>query len=232
MDSQVAVVTGAGTGIGRAICLAFAQRGASVVATARNTANLEETGSLVREAGGKCLVYPSDLSDARNVVALTEAVVERFGRIDILVNNAAQAIFGKVEDIDLAAFDAMLAINCAGVLYMCQSVWPLMKRGRGGTIINISSMSATDPFPGLAVYGATKAFVNLLTKGLAEEGRAHNIAVFAVGPGAVETAMLRNTFPDFPPEQTLPPSAIADVVVRLTEPPARYCTGQTIYVRR
>jgi NAD(P)-dependent dehydrogenase (short-subunit alcohol dehydrogenase family) len=232
MAEQVVVVTGAGSGIGRAIALAFAGRGAAVIALGRKVARLEETKTLVDAAGGSCLVIPVDVSDVGRVTDAVNDAAKHFGRIDVLVNNAAMSLVAGIEDIDLAAFDAMLKLNAGGVLYACKAVWPIMKRGGGGTIVNISSMAAADPFPGLAAYGATKAFVNLLTKGLGEEGRKHNIRVFAVGPGAVETEMLRGAFPDFPAESALPPRAIADVVVTLTEPSSRYCTGQTVYVRK
>jgi NAD(P)-dependent dehydrogenase (short-subunit alcohol dehydrogenase family) len=232
MAEQVVVVTGAGSGIGRAISLAFTQQGAAVVLMGRKVERLEETKTLIDQAGGSCLVMPVDVANAEGVAESIHEAAKRFGRIDVLVNNAAHAVLAGIEELNLAAFDDMLRVNAAGTLYACKAVWPVMKRGGGGTIVNISSMAAADPFPGLTTYGATKAFINLLTKGLAAEGRKHNIGVFAVGPGAVETEMLRATFPDLPEKHTLAPSAIADVVIMLTTPSSRYCTGQTIYVRK
>jgi NADP-dependent 3-hydroxy acid dehydrogenase YdfG len=232
MSKRAVVITGAGTGIGQAIAKAFAQQGASILAVGRSARTLEATAKVVGAAGAECAVHAADVSDARQSSGIVDAALKHLGGIDVLVNNAAQAVSASITDLGLAEFDAMLQTNAAGVLYMCRAVWPVMQKRGGGTIVNISSIAADDPFPGLAAYGATKAFVNTLTHGLAAEGRKDNIAVFAVAPGAVETQMLRGSFPDFPPEQTLPPGAIADMVVQLTHPICRYTTGETVRVRK
>lgn len=231
MSEKVAIVTGAGTGIGRAIALALAGRGYAILAAGRRKSPLDETRAEIVAGGGVCEVQQADVADPLQVDAMVRAAA-KLGRIEVLVNNAGIAVHSGIESLDLEAFDTMLRVNSAGVVYTCRAAWPVMRKAGGGTIVNISSMAADDPFKGLAVYGATKAFVNLLTKGLAAEGKSSGIRVFAVGPGAVETEMLRGAFPDFPKEHTLPPSAIADMVVTLTEASCQYCTGQTFYVRR
>jgi NAD(P)-dependent dehydrogenase (short-subunit alcohol dehydrogenase family) len=124
-----------------------------------------------------------------------------------------------------------VAVNIHSVFFGCRAAWPLLRRSRG-TIINVSSMAAVDPFPGFAAYGASKAWVNTFTRGLADEGRAHGIKVFAVGPGAVETGLLRQRFPDFPAERTLQPDDVAGMVEWLLDERCQYATGQTIYVRK
>ncbi len=231
MNRKTAVVTGGGSGIGRAVAQAFAQRGWAVAVLGRRRDRLEETQGVVASAGGVCRVQSADCAD-RDAVAQALAEVDReLGRIDVLVNNAAAAAMGGIEDLDLDRFEKMLQVNTAGVVYACRAAWPMLSR-RGGTIINISSMAAADPFPGLTTYGATKAFVNALTVGLAKEGKEAGIGVFAVGPGAVETEMLRASFPDFPAEGCLAPEDVAEAVIRLAAPEMRYATGQTIYVRK
>ncbi len=232
MPQRVAIVTGAGSGIGLATCEAFARQGVAVVAAGRTAVRLSETVARVQALGGQCVAVPTHIGEATEVDRLVEAAVDRFDRVDVLVNNAGAGPRAKAAEMSREVFDEMLAVNAAGVFYACQAVWPVMLEQGGGTIINISSMAAQDPFPGLVPYGATKAFVNLLTKGLAEEGRKHNIVVIGVGPGAVETRMLRASFPDLPADQVLQPDAIADVIVSLTGSEFRHCTGQTIYVRK
>jgi NAD(P)-dependent dehydrogenase (short-subunit alcohol dehydrogenase family) len=126
----------------------------------------------------------------------------------------------------------MIALNVAATFYACRAAWPLMQQQGGGTIINISSVAAVDPFPGFAAYGASKRFVEGLTAALAKEGTPHNIRLFAIAPGAVETQMLRSAFPDFPEDQCLPPQAIADLALALLNPACHHASGQTIQCKK
>jgi NAD(P)-dependent dehydrogenase (short-subunit alcohol dehydrogenase family) len=231
MAERVAVVTGAGSGIGRAIAEALARSGHRVVATGRTESKLAETRAAIESAGGACAVVPADVGDRTAVDRLFGEVRASGGRLDVLVNNAALATSAGIDTMELPAFEQMLQVNTAGVVYCCRAAWPLLKSARG-VIVNIGSMAALDPFPGLALYGATKAFVTLLTKGLAAEGKPHGVRVFGVGPGAVETEMLRATCPDVPADQCLAPSAVADLVVALTTEPFAHSSGQTVYIQR
>lgn len=232
MKRRVAVVTGGGTGIGAATALALAQAECSVVVCGRRVERLREVEQQIRQAGGECRTHAADVGDARAVDELVRFARDAFGRIDVWVNNAAVAIVAGVAEIELAQIDDMIRINTAGLTYACRAVWPVMQAQGGGTIINISSVAAQDAFPGLEIYGATKAYVSALTRGLATAGRKHHIAVFGVAPGAVETAMLRSGFPDLPAEACLEPADIANVVVALTTPKFRHSSGQTIVVQR
>lgn len=232
MGNQVVAITGGGSGIGRAIALAFAERGFDVVVAGRNLGKLETVAGEVRALGANCQPIVADVAKAGDAEDLVTKTVMVFGRLDVLVNNAGTAILSDVASLNTKSFDTMLAVNAAGPTYTSKYALGAMKKNDGGTIINISSMAAADPFPGLGAYGATKAYVNLLTKALATEGKPHGIRAFAVGPGAVETEMLRTSFPDFPAEQTLPAKAIAEMVVLLTNPACQYSSGQTIYVSK
>jgi len=232
MTKPVAVVTGGGTGIGQAIAVALAGAGYDIAVAGRKAETLNDTRQRIVQRRGDCLVHPADVSTADGVEGLVRAAKARYGRIDVWVNNAGLGSVRGIAEITAAEIDALLRVNAASVAYACRAVWPEMQRGGGGTIVNISSIAAFDPFPGLEVYGAAKAFVNLLTKGLAAEGKAHNIHVFAVAPGAVETQMLRAGFPDMPDNVCLAPEDVAAVVIELTQPAFRHCTGQTIVVRR
>jgi len=256
-QNQVVVVTGGGRGIGRAICQHFALDGAQVVAAARSMEELEETrrfceatdGAIstatVRERAltpgsspvgrggtGRCHVQVTDVSVPQEIEALIDSTVDRFKRVDVLVNCAGVAPTAIIEDLEPELFRTILAVNVDATYYGCRKVWGVMKNQGGGVIVNISSIASVDAFPGFAAYGASKAWVNAWTKALAEEGRAHKIRVFAVAPGAVETKMLRDAFPTFPDADTLRPSDVADVVHALTEPACRYATGATVFVRR
>ncbi len=232
MSNSVVAITGGGSGIGRAMALEFARHGADVVVAGRNLDKLQAVANEVRSLGANCEPVVADVSKAGDAEDLITKTVIAFGRIDVLVNNAGNAILSDVASIDLKSFDTMLAVNAAGPTYTAKYVIGAMKKNGGGTIINISSMAAADPFPGLGAYGATKAYVNLLTKALASECKPHGIRVFAIGPGAVETEMLRGSFPDFPADQTLPAKAIAELAHLLTNPACQYSSGQTIYISK
>lgn len=232
MNQPVVIVSGGGRGIGRAICERFARDGARVVAAARTPSELEQTRELVERSGGSCLAHPTDVCAADEVNGLIDDAAQRFGRIDVLINGAGVAPRCLLEDLDPAIFRAILSVNVEAVYLASRAAWPIMKRQRNGTIINISSIASIDPFTGFTAYGAAKAWVNAWTRALAEEGRAHGIRVFAVAPGAVETRMLRDNFPDFPRDHTLDPADVADLVFTLAQPACRYATGQTVFVRK
>jgi len=229
---SVVVVTGGGRGIGRAICQRFAADGAQVVAASRTLAELDETRRIIEQAGGRCHVQPTDVCVPEEIDSLIESTAGRFGRIDVLVNCAGIAPQSGIEELEPALFTTIMAVNVNAVYHACRRVWPVMKTQKSGVIVNISSIASVDPFPGFAAYGAAKAWVNVWTKALADEGRRLGIRVFGVAPGAVETRTLRDSFPTFPVDQTLRPGDVADVVFALAQPGCRYATGQTVFVRR
>lgn len=232
MGKSVAVITGGGRGIGRAIASRFAQADFHVIAASRTSSELQETRSEVQSAAGVCDVEVVDVCAPDEIEALVDSTVGRLGRIDVWINNAGVAPLNKIQELDPSQFEAIYTVNMQAVYYASRAVWPVMRQQGGGSIVSISSISAFDPFPGFAAYGASKAWVNAWTKGLAEEGRPFDIRVNAVAPGAVETRMLRGAFPNYPKHETLEPSAIADVVFSLTQPAFRHVTGQTIIVKK
>lgn len=232
MNQQVAIITGGGSGIGRATCLRLAQAGAHVVAAARTQEQLNQTKAKVEATGGKCTAIPTDVSSADEVAHLIETTVGRLGRVDTLVNCAGVGPRGPIEEFEDSVFNGVVGVNMAAVFYTSKCVWPIMKRQGGGNIVNLSSMAAKDPLPGLAVYGASKAWVNTFTRALAEEGRKHNIHVFCIAPAVVETAMLRGAFPDFPAEKALQPADVAEMIYSVTRESCACASGQTIYIRK
>ncbi len=231
MKDHVALITGGGRGIGRAIALRFARSGARLVVASRSLPELEETHRLAEALGAKCHVRVTDVASPDDIAGLVDDAFNHFGRLDILINNAGVAPQAAIEKMDDSLFHMLYTVNMAATFHACRAAWPHLKK-QGGVIVNISSVAAQDPFPGFAAYGASKAWVNAWTKGLAEEGRPSGIRVFAVAPGAVETRMLRDVFPDFPKDQSLQPEDVADVVFALTQPECRHATGQVVYVKK
>lgn len=189
LKDQVALVTGAGRGIGRAVALAFAREGAAVALAARTTSELEAVAAQIKSRAGRALVVPTDVTREASVGALVEQVLGDFKRVDILVTAAGVATFAPLVDTKTEEWDRMLAVNLRGVFLACRTVLPAMMRQRRGTIINIVSIAAKRAIPGNAAYAASKHAVLGLTQVLAEEMRAHGVRVGALCPGAVDTPL-------------------------------------------
>jgi NAD(P)-dependent dehydrogenase (short-subunit alcohol dehydrogenase family) len=226
----VCVVTGGSAGIGLAVCRKFASLGYAIVTCGRRADALDAAKNQI--AASICETLVLDVAQPNAVPKLIQLAVEKFGRVDVLVNNAGHAPRAAIDKTTDDAFNASLAINLGAVFHGTRAVWPFMKQQGGGVIVNISSQASVDPFPGFAVYGPCKAWVNLFSKVTAEEGRSHGIRVYSVAPGAVETPLLRATFPNFPAEQCLSPDDVASVVAAVCQEPFKYATGQTVLVKK
>ncbi len=211
----VAIITGAGSGIGRAICVLLAKEGWRVALAGRNRSPLEETIEHIHAGPDHALVVTTDVTHPREVTHLVEEVASRFGRIDALVNNAGAVESSPIPEMTQEHLKHMFAVNTFGPAHLIARVWPVMARQGSGCIVNVSSMSAVDPFPGLAFYGAAKSALHGLTCGIVNEGGPHNIRGFTVAPGAVETPMLRGLVSEdeLPPSAVLKPNDVAQVVV-------------------
>lgn len=212
MTQKTAIVTGAGSGIGREIARLLTGEGYALALIGRREEPLRETASLLE---GESLVIPADVSDDKAVFAFVEQVKQAWGRIDVLINNAAAVSSYPIDKTTPQHLREMMAVNALGPAYAICACWPIFLAQKSGCIINISTMSTLDPFPGFFTYAGTKAPVNLFTKSAANEGKKHKVRAFAVAPGAVETEMLRSIFPKdkLPENRTLEPIDVARVVV-------------------
>lgn len=214
LPGQVALITGAGRGIGAAIAAKLADLGAQAILCGRNRSELERTADAIKEAGNRTAILECDVTDLHSVQSLAGRVERTFRRLDILVNNAGiSGPTGPLHELAPEAWDSIFNTNLRGVYYMIRSLAPLMIRARGGHVINISSLAGKNPLPNGAAYSASKWGLNGLSYGIAEELRAHNIRVSVICPGSVHT--------DFSPhagknaEKMLQPADVAHAVAML-----------------
>lgn len=190
LRGKVAIVTGAGSGIGRATALRFAAEGAKLVV---NDLDADAAGRVAKEieaAGGIAAAFPADVADPRQVEALVREATTRFGRLDVLVNNAAAVIPGPLESIADADWRRTQSVTLDGVFYGIRAAVPVMAAQGGGAIINIASGAAVAGEPGLGAYGAAKAAVVNLTKTAAVENAARGVRINTILPGPIETPPL------------------------------------------
>ena len=188
LKSHVAVVTGAGRGVGEAIARRLASLGAYVLLVARSDDKLNQVREQIVEAGGAASVFPCDLMNASAVAQFGETVTREYKRCDILVNNAAIGIDGKLlHEVTPDEWDLVFDTNLRGPYLMIRALAPLMIALRSGHIINISSLAGRNPLPSGAAYAASKWGLNGLTYSVAEELRQYNIRVSAIAPGSIDT---------------------------------------------
>jgi len=238
LKDKVAVVTGASQGIGRETALALAEAGAKVVVAARNEEKLAALVAEIAAAGGEALAVKLDVADAEQVKAGFKQVIEKFGRLDILVNNAAVTRDGLAMRMKKDDWDAVLQTNLTGAHFCIQQALPTMMKARAGRIINISSIVAQMGNAGQANYVAAKAGLIGLTKAIAIEIASRNITVNAVAPGFIETPMT-DVLPDKVKEElkTKIPLGrmgsardVAAAIVFLASDEAGYITGHVLNV--
>ena len=190
LDGQVAIITGAGRGIGRAIALAYAREGARLALAARNEAELEETAAAVSELGGEAITVRTDVTSQIATERLARRVVEHFGRIDVLVNNAGiSGPVGPLETNDIAEWVDTINVNLTGTFLVCRAVIPVMLQQRAGRIINLSGAGVANAWSNMSAYCSSKAAVVRMTEVLAQELDGKGITVNALGPGSVHTSM-------------------------------------------
>jgi 3-oxoacyl-[acyl-carrier protein] reductase len=234
LEGQVAVISGAGRGIGAGIARKFAGLDASTVLCGRTPKPLHETANAISQAGGRAQVVECDVTNLSSVESLAREVERAFGRVDILVNNAGIGGFGgPLHSLPPEQWENILNTNLRGVYYMIRSFAPMMMRARSGHIVNISSLAGKNALPNGAAYSASKWGLNGLSYSVAEELRAHNIRVSVVCPGSTNTELSphqgKNTSKMLQPEDVAhvvamlvtqaPQSFVSEVLLRPTQKP-------------
>jgi len=245
LSGRVALISGGGRGIGRAIALALARDGADVAINyRRGEESARATAAEIESLGRKSRVYQADVADFEQDRAMVEAVLADFGKVDILVNNAGIASRGSlVADTAPEELQRVLGIHALGAFYLSKLVLPSMRQQPRGDIIFVSSAATENLSAGGAPYNMAKAAMEALARTLAKEERPHNIRVNVVAPGLVETEMgrrlvkatggvddMRKLDPLMPFGRVMQPEDVAETVAFLVSDRARYITGQVIYV--
>lgn len=234
LAGKIAIVTGAGRGIGDAIARLFAARGAWVAVNDIDSASANSTVSSIRDAGGSALAFPGDVSNSSDVGAIVKSVLDRNGRLDLLVNNAGIGGTGKfLADLTEEQWTRMIQINLGSVFLMCRASVPHMIKQGAGRIINLSSMFGLSGAAGSTHYSASKAGIIGLSKSLARELAPQRITVNVVAPGVIDTPMFRaRGVEPGPPWLLWPrighPEDIAQTVAFLCSEEAEFITGQVI----
>jgi len=222
LAGSVALVTGAGRGIGRAITEGFAGAGAGVALVGRSQGPLRDVADAIREAGARAEAIAADVRDERQVRHAVERTLDAFGRVDILVNNAGVAVWGPVQDFALADWERTLATNLTGPFLMARAVLPAMLAQGGGQILNVASGAGRGGLPNVAAYSASKAGLMAFSEALAAEVRQHRIKVMVLAPGSVATGFGEG-FPAVRPGRSKNPLHPGDVaaaaLAMVTQPP-------------
>ena len=230
-----ALITGAGSGIGRQTALLLAQTGARVALASRRQDPLDETIRLAAQRAGvdgDCAAFPADVCDPEACTDLVGRTVERFGRIDILVHAAGYAVLGALESNTPDEWRRIIDTNLSAAIYMTAAAWPHFQRLGQGVIVNVSSLASIDPFPRFSMYAAAKAGLNMFTRCTAREGEAIGVRAVCIAPGAVETPMLRSLFDEtaIPRSRTLSAADVAAVIRDCALARRPFSNGETIQV--
>jgi dehydrogenase/reductase SDR family protein 4 len=237
---KVALITGASRGIGQAVAIGLAQAGADVVIASRKLPDLEKVAEEIKKTGRKCLPVAAHIGKMEEISNLVKKVLEEFGKIDILVNNAAtNPTMASAMDVDERAWDSIMNLNLKGLFFLSQAVARVMKEKGGGKIINVSSIGGITPDL-LPVYCISKAAVIMATKVMAQQWAPYNIRVNAIAPGLTKTrfseALWKN--PDIlkmamsrtPLARPADPEEMVGAIIYLASDASSYVTGQVIAI--
>jgi len=194
LTGKVAVVTGGGTGIGRAIALALAREGAEVALVGRRKDKLEETANEIRSVAGIASVFPADITKSAHTKTVVEQVETQFGKLNVLVNNAGVLSVSTIETISEDDWDRVITTNLKGPFLMSRAALPAMRRAGGGSIVNVGSVLGLVAVKDRAAYCASKGGVTLLTKAMALDHAEEHIRVNCICPSVVETDLIRDLF--------------------------------------
>ncbi|HYA91586.1 MAG TPA: glucose 1-dehydrogenase [Thermodesulfobacteriota bacterium] len=247
LKGKTAIVTGGSRGIGKGVALGLAKAGAKVAVTSRKMNDLEATAAEIKKFGGEAFPLQSHLGKMEEINRMVSAVMQKFGKIDVLVNNAgASPAMGSVLESDERLWETIMNLNLRGLYFTSQAVGKVMKKQGSGKIINIASVDGFKPEPGVSVYSISKAGVRMITKAFALELAPFNIQVNAIAPGPISTKMLDSHWFHLPPEEAKrqkqamanftpmgrigEPDEIAGAAVYLASDASSYTTGAEIVI--
>ncbi len=236
LTDRVAIVTGASRGIGESIARTFAAAGASVVLAGRKPEALQAVAASIREQGHRAHAVPTHMGNLEAIDGLVEDTLATFGRLDVVVNNAAtNPVFGPLLDMSPDAFRKIMEVNVLGPFELARRAVPEMQRQGGGVVLNMASIGGLESAPMLAFYGASKAALINLTRSMAKEWGAAGIRVNAICPGLIKTrfsaalweneAILQHSLEQTPLRRMGEPEDIANLALFLASDAAAYCTG-------
>ena len=236
LSGRVAIVTGGTRGIGRAIAEGFVAAGASVVVASRKPAACAETEEHLRAMGGEVLGVPTHLGELDALPPLVARTVERFGRLDIVVNNAANALREDLGHFTPAAWEKSYAVNLRGPIFLVQAALPHLEKSPCASVVNVISAGAFLPSPFQAMYGAGKAALLHFTRSMATEFAPRRIRVNALAPGTVDTDMVRNNTPEVqramaaasPMKRAADPDEMVGPALFLASDASSFVTGQVV----
>jgi 3-oxoacyl-[acyl-carrier protein] reductase len=213
LKDQAAIITGGSSGIGLAVAIALVQEGMRIAIAARDEKRLRKAADRLKSSGGAVLAVPADVSAADQVETLVTQTLDRFGRVDLLVNNAGIGKWGEIEETSESDWDVVQAINLKGAFLCTKAVLPIMKRQRSGYIVNIASLAGKIGMAGSSAYSASKFGMVGLTQSLLEEVIGHNIRATVICPGYVATPMVEGD--SVPAAEMIPPEDIGRLIVGL-----------------
>jgi len=245
LEGKLVLITGGSRGIGEETAIRFAKAGADVAVTSRKLPDLEKVVAKIENLGRKAMAVPTHVGKVDQIQFLVDQVVEKFGKIDVLVNNAGTNFFMTAMDMTEKGWDSIMNLNLKGLFFLSQAVARVMKENGGGKIVNIASTSGLKVQPATGHYSIAKAGVVMATKVMALEWAEHNIRVNCIAPGAIETLLYDSIFSGLGEEAgkakdaftaTIPlkragdPREIADAAIFLSSQASSYMTGQTFAV--
>jgi NAD(P)-dependent dehydrogenase (short-subunit alcohol dehydrogenase family) len=240
LKDKVALITGASRGIGEATAIGLAQAGADLAIVSRKLPDLEKVGEGIKKLGRKCLPIQAHLGKVEEINQLVKKVLEEFGKIDILVNNAAtNPTMASAIDVDERAWDSIMNLNLKGLFFLSQAVARVMREKGGGKIINVSSVAGITPDL-LPLYSISKAGVNMVTKVMAQQWAQYNIRVNAIAPGLTKTRfsealwknpdILKMAMSKTPMARPAEPEEMVGAIIYLASDASSYVTGQIIAI--
>lgn len=227
IKGKTAVISGASHGLGQAVATKLAALGAHTVLLARRSDPLIETAEAIRAGGGKATTYTCDVSDSAQVRATAARIQDKFGAVDILINNAGIPAPRSFVETDVAAWDAVIGVNLSGVFYLTRALWDCLVSAESASVINISGTAGLRG-GGSPAYGGSKFGLTGLNYAIAQAGKAHGIRATILYPGGMDTGWRGAPIGELPRSQSMDPAAVADMIAQLVTSPPEFVVNEAV----